>query len=133
MSPFKGQGANQSLADASLLARYLAPALTAMASGVGGMSSQRDRTSRLASELANFEREMSDRAQPKVEASREAAVGYHSATALFFLSTPTLIFLYHTFPPWVQRWLCSFGLSASRRQYGHHDPLRTLSSRWLPT
>ena len=82
MTPFKGQGANQSLADASLLARYLAPALTAMASGVGGMSSQRDRTSRLASALANFEREMSDRAQPKVEASREAAVGYHSATAV---------------------------------------------------
>ncbi|KAL1523893.1 hypothetical protein AB1Y20_018812 [Prymnesium parvum] len=70
MTPFKGQGANQALADATLLARHAADALLE-----GGGT-------RLYAGIASFEREMSQRAQAKVEASREAASFYHSKAAL---------------------------------------------------
>ena len=92
MTPFKGQGANQALADAPLLAACLAPALlaadgvtdgtiaaapaaAAVAAGAGASKS-------LPSALACFERQMSDRAEVKVRASREAAKLFHSPAAL---------------------------------------------------
>jgi 2-polyprenyl-6-methoxyphenol hydroxylase-like FAD-dependent oxidoreductase len=73
MTPFKGQGANQALADAPLLAKYLGPALC-----------EPEHVSRLKvpSALSKFEREMGDRAEAKVVASREAAGNYHSKAAL---------------------------------------------------
>ena len=71
MTPFKGQGANQSLADAPLLAKHLAPALRGLKGG-----------GTVANALARSEREMAHRAEAKVVASREAAGLYHSEAAL---------------------------------------------------
>ena len=86
MTPFKGQGANQALADAPLLATYLAPALLASDGGdaPGGdtPSGGKSRTERIASALACFEREMTSRSEAKVRASRAAAKHFHSPAAL---------------------------------------------------
>ena len=91
MTPFKGQGANQALADAVLLARHLSSALLHGDEGGGqvlavGRRGAVERTrsaiaARLPSALTCFEREMSDRAEAKVRASREAAATYHSPAA----------------------------------------------------
>lgn len=70
MTPFKGQGANQALADAPLLAKHVAPALL-----------NTHGAAKLPSALSSFEREMANRAEPKVRASREAAGAYHSSVA----------------------------------------------------
>ena len=59
MSPFKGQGANQALADGPALTDWLLK-------------------SKLASALLGFEREMHSRSRPKVLASRVAANKLHS-------------------------------------------------------
>lgn len=68
MTMFKGQGCNQALADGPLLAQWLRrPNLT-----VDNVSTR----------LRCFEREMIQRAGPKVAASREAACMLHSAAAL---------------------------------------------------
>ena len=69
----KGQGANATLVDAPLLARCIADALLASAASSG---------KGLPSALSRFEREMGSRAEPKVVASREAALLYHSAAAV---------------------------------------------------
>ena len=73
MTPFKGQGANQALSDAPLLAKHLAGALAA---------ERVQPPSRVFTSLSNFEREMQSRAQAKVAASREAAGLFHSPAAL---------------------------------------------------
>jgi 2-polyprenyl-6-methoxyphenol hydroxylase-like FAD-dependent oxidoreductase len=70
MSMFKGQGANQAIQDAPLLAKWL-----------GKLKSGTERKSLLTS-LRCFEREMTARASPKVQASREAALMLHSSPAL---------------------------------------------------
>lgn len=72
----KGQGANATLVDAPLLARCVADAL--LASAASPASSGKG----LPSALSRFEREMGSRAEPKVVASREAALLYHSAAAV---------------------------------------------------
>jgi len=77
MTPFKGQGANMTLADAPLLAKFVGPVL-----GSAAAPERRADAGRLYTALACFEREMMSRAQRKVEASREAARTYHSAAAL---------------------------------------------------
>ena len=86
MTPFKGQGANQSLADAPLLAKHVAPALhaehAAAAAAAGGGGGRHVRGGGVAAALSRFEREMGDRAEAKVVASRQAAGLYHSAAAL---------------------------------------------------
>ena len=76
MTPFKGQGANQALADAPLLAKHMADALLHEAANPGAG------TTRVAAGLSCFEREMCKRAEAKVAASREAAGIYHSMAAL---------------------------------------------------
>ena len=58
MSPFKGQGANQALADGPLLARWLT-------------------RSSIDAALTNWWREALDRTAPVVEASRKAAMDWH--------------------------------------------------------
>ena len=63
MSMFKGQGANQAIEDAPLLASWL---------GKPGLNSKNVLT-----RIRCFEREMLSRALPKVSASREAAVNLH--------------------------------------------------------
>jgi 2-polyprenyl-6-methoxyphenol hydroxylase-like FAD-dependent oxidoreductase len=77
MTPFKGQGANQALADAALLGKRLAPVLLAEDAATAGYHPVR-----LFSSLAVFEAEMSQRAEAKVVASRDAALLYHSAAAV---------------------------------------------------
>jgi 2-polyprenyl-6-methoxyphenol hydroxylase-like FAD-dependent oxidoreductase len=77
MTPFKGQGANQALADAALLGKRLAPVLLGEDASKTGAHSFR-----LFSSLAVFEAEMSQRAEAKVVASRDAALVYHSAAAI---------------------------------------------------
>ena len=69
MSPFKGQGANQALLDALLLARALRGSELC-----GGKAPLR-------SALAAYEAEMMRRATPKVLKSREAAEQLHCAAA----------------------------------------------------
>jgi len=66
MSPFKGQGANQALADAVVLAKELC------ASGASGPRPA----------LRRYEREMLERSARKVEASREAAHFLHTEVAV---------------------------------------------------
>lgn len=63
MSPFKGQGANQALSDATLLASWLTRAS-------------------IDSALLGFERDMILRTSKQVQASREAAAFYHSEDAI---------------------------------------------------
>ena len=92
MTPFKGQGANQALADSILVGRHIAPALLAEAADLrqagghagpgGGGGSPDAREARVPIALAVYEREMGARAQAKVTASRDAAGLYHSAAAL---------------------------------------------------
>lgn len=84
MTPFKGQGANQALADAPLLAEKLRVAVaprSAADEGVRPHEGVRPQVRVLANALASYEREMCDRAEAKVVASREAALAYHSAAA----------------------------------------------------
>ncbi len=65
---FKGQGCNQTLADAVLLADWIRkPGLTRQ---------------NLSTRLRCYEREMIARVHPRVLASREAAYKYHSEAAL---------------------------------------------------
>ena len=73
MSPFKGQGANQALLDASSLAN-------ALAGSVLVKPQYRD----LSDVLFNFEKEMCNRSKGKVIRSRYAAVSLHSAAALTY-------------------------------------------------
>ncbi len=74
MSPFKGQGANQALLDALSLARMISTAC-------GPDANWRDVGLR-ACVLTNFEREMLERSNAKVQASEQAAVLLHSAAVL---------------------------------------------------
>jgi len=71
MSPFKGQGANQALLDALLLARALRS------------SELCDGAAPLRAALAAYEAEMMRRATPKVLKSREAAEQLHCAAATY--------------------------------------------------
>ena len=87
MTPFKGQGANQTLVDACLLAKCVAAALLADAAmppdsredardAHDDASARYDasadrRLSALGTALGRFEREMGNRAEPKVVTSRE--------------------------------------------------------------
>lgn len=66
MTCFKGQGANQALSDALTLATCLGDATP----------------DNLPKRLRNFEREMIQRAAPRVEASRQAALFLHSQSVL---------------------------------------------------
>jgi hypothetical protein len=87
MTPFKGQGANQTLVDACLMAKCVAAALLAdAAEPPDAREDARDahddasarydasadrRLSALGTALGRFEREMGNRAEPKVITSRE--------------------------------------------------------------
>lgn len=77
MTPFKGQGANMALADAPLLGKCLGDVL-----GEHVPPAKRRDPEKLFNALSRYEREMMSRAQRKVEASRDAAVAYHSSSAL---------------------------------------------------
>jgi hypothetical protein len=70
MSPFKGQGANQAIMDAVLLADCLEQAVRKEGPAAG-----------MDSALPKYEREMLRRSASKVEASREAASILHSEAA----------------------------------------------------
>ncbi|CAM9162742.1 unnamed protein product, partial [Ectocarpus fasciculatus] len=90
MSMFKGQGANQALQDGVLLAKWLGGESSPEPDeNVNSKGRKRKRLSPatsdaalLATRLRCFEREMVDRAAPKVAASRTAAEQYHSSVAL---------------------------------------------------
>ena len=79
---FKGQGANQTLVDATLLASLLGSTLEGQGEGGEKGRGEGRGEARVASALARFEREMCDKAEPKVVASRDAALLYHSPVAL---------------------------------------------------
>eukprot|EP00192_Tetraselmis_astigmatica_P019633 CAMPEP_0117655938 /NCGR_PEP_ID=MMETSP0804-20121206/4540_1 /TAXON_ID=1074897 /ORGANISM="Tetraselmis astigmatica, Strain CCMP880" /LENGTH=196 /DNA_ID=CAMNT_0005462311 /DNA_START=11 /DNA_END=601 /DNA_ORIENTATION=- len=86
MSPFKGQGANQALLDAVLLARVLFLAFRAVP-GDGhedgeGRDMQDVSEDTLAGTLAGFEASMLSRSSAKVKASAEAAQFLHSDVAI---------------------------------------------------
>lgn len=68
MSPFKGQGANQALADGPLLAKWLSK-------------------SKLDSAVRGFMTEMAQRSGVKVRASREAALQLHSKNCWEWMAT----------------------------------------------
>lgn len=74
MSPFKGQGANQALLDALLLARMLYTAC--------GSDSHWREVGLRKSVLSSFEAEMIERSRTKVQDSEEAARLLHSAAVL---------------------------------------------------
>ena len=90
MSMFKGQGANQALQDAVLLARWVGGDMVESLDGSEQDPRQKRRRMHrstsdltlLSTRIRCFEREMVSRAGPKVVASREAAQTYHSAAAL---------------------------------------------------
>ena len=77
MSPFKGQGANQALLDAVLLARGLYKALQAEKG-----ASNSDPQVSLEDALSKFEAEMLTRSAAKVKASADAAKFLHSEVAI---------------------------------------------------
>ena len=74
MSPFKGQGANQALLDAVLLARTLYKAFQVPKDGSDEMNIEQS--------LADFESEMLSRSAAKVKASADAAKFLHSEIAV---------------------------------------------------
>ena len=74
MSPFKGQGANQALLDAVLLARTLYKTFQVPKDGSDEMSIEQS--------LADFESEMLSRSAAKVKASADAAKFLHSEIAV---------------------------------------------------
>jgi len=74
MSPFKGQGANQALLDAVLLARTLYKAFQMPMDG--------SEEATVAESLADFESEMLSRSAAKVKASADAAKFLHTEVAL---------------------------------------------------
>ena len=74
MSPFKGQGANQALLDAVLLAKTLYKAFQVPKDGGDEMSIEQS--------LADFESEMLSRSAAKVKASADAAKFLHSEIAV---------------------------------------------------
>jgi len=75
MSPFKGQGANQALLDALVLARGIS-------NGCKPSSAWREIGIRK-SVLSDFELEMLERSDAKVRGSNEAAKFLHSEIVLF--------------------------------------------------
>ena len=74
MSPFKGQGANQALLDAVLLARTLCKTLQAKGDG--------SEVKEIEDALAEFESEMLNRSAAKVKASADAAKFLHTEVAV---------------------------------------------------
>ena len=74
MSPFKGQGANQALLDAVLLARTLYKTFQVPKDGSDEMS--------IGQSLGDFESEMLSRSAAKVKASADAAKFLHSEIAV---------------------------------------------------
>ena len=68
MSPFKGQGANQSITDATQLSQLITKNHTKISSSNGNLSTM----------LRTFEREMNQRTRVKVLASREAIANVHT-------------------------------------------------------
>jgi salicylate hydroxylase len=71
MSPFKGQGANQALLDAHLLAQHLYKSF-----GTEDATTNKDYPSLLAGVLEAFEEEMLTRSSVKVEASDKAVLHF---------------------------------------------------------
>jgi 2-polyprenyl-6-methoxyphenol hydroxylase-like FAD-dependent oxidoreductase len=82
MSPFKGQGANQALLDAILLARQLYATGFATTAGASSSSSCSVSSASVAAALGAYEREMLRRSAGKVRYSAEAAVLLHEKAAL---------------------------------------------------
>lgn len=86
MSMFKGQGANQALQDGVHLAKWLAGEIGLTCDlkprKKRKLTPASPTISKIATRLRCFEREMVDRAAPKVAASRTAAAAYHSPEAL---------------------------------------------------
>lgn len=82
MSMFKGQGANQALQDGVLLAKWLGGESVEVGKKRRRLLPSSKSIQTVATRLRCFEREMVDRAAPKVAASRIAAGDYHSASAL---------------------------------------------------
>jgi 2-polyprenyl-6-methoxyphenol hydroxylase-like FAD-dependent oxidoreductase len=81
MSPFKGQGANQALLDAVLLARGLYKAFQ-VGNNASNSNGNISVDTSVASTLAEFEKEMLSRNASKVSASAEAARFLHSDIAI---------------------------------------------------
>ncbi|KAL7529932.1 hypothetical protein ACHAWF_003161 [Thalassiosira exigua] len=82
MSPFKGQGANQALLDAVLLARKLYGAVSLDSNKPKKDDSAISLGERIATSLAEFEEEMLERSTVKVQKSADAAKFLHTHVAI---------------------------------------------------
>ena len=81
MSPFKGQGANQALLDAVLLARKLSSAAR-VSNNKKLKDNEHNINDRIRDALAMFEEEMLERSSVKVKKSAEAAKFLHTEVAI---------------------------------------------------